>query len=307
MEQVAALFNTQAPPISEDAWVSFRVVIVLDPISHQTPPISGIPNIKSFSCFRPYNYNRVAMKRLPCHCAKCLTMVGVCENQEMAGWFDTRGTTGKYVVQYIEPSKNVRPQIRLPLPARSQHSLEATLSLKDVQSALKKATRSKKRRAALKSPRAKTRKPADYANPVISAQTRKNLPAHKKDRSRYTIEEKEQVWTEEALASQKSFLVPSVQSSPLRPNTAAKTPVQAAPEALQEAPPPPATPAQPVAQRNASSVPTNIAVPKKRGPKAGKKRGPKAGKKRSGGPGRKRKMKTRLQEKKRKAKKHQKD
>ena len=279
--------------------MSYREVIVLDPVSHQTPPISGIPNIKSFSCFRPYNYNRVAMKRLPCHCDKCLTMVGVCENQEMAGWFDTRGATGKYVVQYIEPSKNVRPQIRLPLPARSQHSLEATLPLKDVQSALKKATRSKKRRAALKSPRAKTRKPADYANPVISAQTRKNQPAHKKDRGRYTIEEKEQVWTEEALASQKSFLVPAVQSSPLRTNTAARTPVQAAPEAPQEAPPPPATPAQPVVQRNASSVPTNIAVPKKRGPKAGKKRG--------GGPGRKRKMKTRLKEKKRKTKRHQKD
>ena len=41
---------------------------------HRTMSISAIPNIKSYSCFRPYNFNRLALKRLPCYCAGCLVM-----------------------------------------------------------------------------------------------------------------------------------------------------------------------------------------------------------------------------------------
>ena len=111
VEEVAELFNTQSPPIQEDSWVSYRRVIVLPPIDHRPMSISAIPNIKSYSCFRPYNFNRLALKRLPCHCAGCLVMNKKCKLQHMAGWFDDE-VIGSYYVQFLLKHSKKEEQYR---------------------------------------------------------------------------------------------------------------------------------------------------------------------------------------------------
>ena len=276
MEAVAEIFNKRSPPIEDDSWVSHRKVIVLEPISHNTEPVSAIPSIKSYSCFRPYNFNRVAMKRLPCCCPACLTMTSICTNQQMAGWFDDP-ETGQFKVQYLVEPTEPTP-IRVSLPARSRHSLEVTVNPKHLRDAMQQAKAERRARAVLP-PRKRPKR--DFANPVVSAQTRKYHAGHKADKKRYKTEEKETNWSPTRQAAAGSFLFAKQPPSPLK----------------KVKPPTPATPAQPMPPRPMEPAVTTLQAPQKR-------RGPKKKKsKKKRGPGRPARVLTRKKQEERRKKK----
>ena len=166
-------------------------------------------------------------------------MKNKCELKQMAGWFEDP-KTGQFNVQYlVEPPASAT--IRVPLPARSRHSLEVTVDQKHLRDAMQEAKMERRSRTVLP-PRKRSQR--DVANPVISAQTRKYYAGSRWDKGRYKTEEKETSFSPRRQRAAGSFLF---KTSPLK----------------KDQPVTPATPDQPVLPQSQPTV-TALPAPQKR-------------------------------------------
>lgn len=210
MRFITHWFRLSRKPDSK-AWSSHRRAIVLPPIDHVYEPVSKVDHIKQYSCFLPWGEHRTAMKKLPCGQPCCMSMtpakMKACPNREVTGSFDKSGM-GQGIIQFrIKAKKKTKITFQLNNIDRRKH--EKTFTIDELTKLAKKTPEKKS------DIRPKRRKPSDFQNPKMSAQTRKGRLPHNEDTIRYKNDISNFKMSPGFLRSRGSFLV---SGSPLQPS-----------------------------------------------------------------------------------------